>query len=125
MDSSWVQLESLETEMADFLKPSIDSLNMAPFFSERKFLDQSVNAFTFTYDAKPNLPDSFQLRSWDVYVNPEDGKVRRIYMVKNLSKDVVQQLTWQTDEYCKMVTIHQLPDGKFNVEKDEKITWDF
>lgn len=125
IDSSWIQLESLEAEMGDFLHPLIDTANMAAFFSERKFLDQSVNAFTFTYDPKPALPDTFQLRNWDVYVNPEDGKVRRIYMVKNLTTDKVLQLTWQTDQYCKMVTVRQLPGGKFNVEKEEKISWDF
>ena len=124
-DSSWIKQEDLEKEMSPFLEPVIDSTNLSNYFTETKFLDQSVNAFTFTYDPAKNLPDSFELRHWDVYINPENGKVTRIYLQKNLPGRRKMQLTWQSDKWCKIVAIQQKGDDKFDVEREVKIQWDF
>ncbi len=124
-DSVWVKMEELPAAINEFLHPEIDSLNLTSLFTEKKFMDQSIDAITFTYDPIGILPDSMTLKHWDVYVDPATGRVRRIYMVKYIGETRVIQLTWQGDKWCKITTIINRPDGTSAIEKEEKITWDF
>ena len=124
-DSSWLSIADFDKEFSPFLHPEIDTLNMVELFTEKKFLDQSINAYTFTYDAKKTLPDTMQLTHWDVYINPQEGKVQRIYMVKKISANIQQQLTWQAGEWCKIINIKENTDGSFAVQNEEQILWKF
>jgi hypothetical protein len=124
-DSVMVKLDSLNTLCKEFLQPEIDSANLIIFFTEAKFLDQTVDAFTFTYDPKKNIPDSIKLIHWDVYVEPETGKVRRVYITKKGDSNKILQLTWQSNQWFKIVTIISNKDGTSTVEKEEKISWDY
>jgi len=111
--------------LKEFLQPEIDSANLVPFFTETKFLDQTINAFTFTYDPKIQLPDSVNLKHWDVYIDPETSKVKRVYIIKRSGENKILQLTWQSNEWCKTTTIITTPDGISKIEKEEKISWDY
>jgi hypothetical protein len=124
-DSVMVKLDSLNVLCKEFLQPEIDSTSLINFFSESKFLDQTIDAFTFTYDAKKNIPDSIQLIHWDVYVEPETSKVRRVYITKKNGSNKILQLTWQSNQWFKIVTIVSNKDGTSTVEKEEKISWDY
>ena len=124
-DSSWLKIEVLNDEFAPFLSPVIDSSNLAGMFTEKKFLDQTINAFTFTYDPVKSLPDSFLLQRWDVYVDPASGTVRRIYMLKRSRDNKILQLTWQTNKSCRIITISKDLKGNDHVEKEVVIKWDF
>lgn len=124
-DSVMIKLDFLNKEVTGFLNPVIDSTNLISLFTESKFLDQTIDAFTFTYDAKTILPDSIPLLHWDVYITPESGKVQRIYMIKKGSGNKTFQLTWQSDKWFKTVTILNKADGTAVVEKEEKISWDY
>lgn len=123
-DSAWLKTEELQTAFYEFLHPQIDSVNLISLFTEKKFMDQTIDALTFTYDPVALLPDSMTLQHWDVYIDPKTGKVRRIYMVKTIDETKTLQLTWQGDKWCKLVHITNKPDGTSFVEKEEKITWD-
>jgi hypothetical protein len=122
-DSVFVNFTQLDEVMKEFLQPEIDSVNLISFFTESKFLDQSINAFTFTYEPKPQLPDSILFTHWDVYIEPEISKVKRIYLVKRGGGNKTLQLTWQSNEWCKTTTIITNPNGTSAVEKEEKISW--
>jgi hypothetical protein len=124
-DSVMVKLDSLNILCKEFLQPEIDSTNLINFFTEAKFLDQTVDAFTFTYDAKTNIPDSLPLLHWDVYVDPETSKVRRVYITKKSGSNKIMQLTWQSNQWFKIVTIVSAADGTSTIEKEEKISWDY
>ncbi|MCP9751720.1 hypothetical protein [Ferruginibacter sp. HRS2-29] len=125
-DSVWIKDDGLLQEVTAFLQPVIDTANMIPFFREEKFLDQSVNAYTFTYSPIGKLPDSIQLRHWDVYIDPQEGKVRRVYMVKDLGNGRQQQLTWNASEkWCKILELSTKPDGTAFVDSEQKIIWNF
>jgi len=124
-DSEMVKLDKLGGMLTAFLQPEIDSTNLVALYKESKFLDQTTNAFTFSYDPKTKLPDSVALLHWDVYVDPESGKVKRIYMVKKGAGNKTLQLTWQSNEWCKTVTIATDAGGNTAVEKEEKISWDY
>lgn len=124
-DSSWLKAEGLSETFKEFLHPEIDSTNLTGLFTEKKFLDQSINAITFSYDPSGTLPDSMNLRHWDVYIDPELGTVKRVYLVKSIGTDKILQLTWINDKWCKLTTIKDLPNGSSMVEMEEKINWDF
>jgi len=124
-DSVWLKTEEFAQAFSEFLDPVIDTTNMTGLFTEKKFMDRSIDAFTFTYDPTGSLPDSETLVHWDVYIDPETEKVRRIYMVKNIGPAKTIQLTWQSDKWCKTTYILNKPDGSSVVEKEEKINWDF
>lgn len=124
-DSLKASLADFKTLTNEFLQPEIDSANLLSLYSEANFLDQTINAITFTYEAKKPLPDSVTLQHWDVYIEPEIGSVKRIYMVKKITAEKQLQLTWQSDQWCKITTIITGPDGVSTVEKEEKISWEY
>ena len=124
-DSVWIKIEELDSVVAEFLHPRIDSANLVTLFSGKSFLDQSLNAVTFTYDAALVLPDSMKLKHWDVYIDPKTSKVKRIYMVKEIDKTKTLQLTWVNGQWCKITTIGTDVNGVMKVEKEEKLIWDF
>ncbi|MBP6286735.1 MAG: hypothetical protein KTQ13_09870 [Ferruginibacter sp.] len=124
-DSAWLKIEDIDELVREFLSPEIDSTNLTSLFTEKNFLDQTIAAFTFTYDPVSELPDSMKLKRWDVYIDAESSKVRRIYMIKEISKSKTLQLTWQSGKYFKITSILTDENGNSSVEKEEKITWDF
>ena len=124
-DSSWLKMEELPAAFDDFLHPEIDSMNLISLFKETKFMDQTINAVTFTYDPIATLPDSMHLEHWDLYIDPATGKIKRVYMVKTAGEGRIRQLTWQGDRWCKIVDIVSKADGTSAVEKEVKITWEF
>ena len=123
-DSVWIKLEDVDLAVKEFLEPEIDSLNLTHFFTEKKFLDQTLDAITFSYDPSTTLPDSLKLNHWDVYIDPNTGKVKRIFMIKNIDNKTLQ-LTWQSSKWCIINTIINKPDGTTELEKEEKIIWGY
>ena len=83
-DSFWLKIDSFDFVFKDFINTEIDTSNLKSLFKETRFLDQSIPAYTWTYDPIKELPDSISLRHWDVYVNPETNKVQRIFIKKVL-----------------------------------------
>lgn len=127
-DSIWLKREDVRTGAAPFLQPEIDSITMSPLFSEKSFLDQTINAFTFSYDPKVRLPDSLHLTHWDVYINPQFHEVQRIYLVKETNESnnhITTQLTWVTDGWYSIRTITQSPGKNEPDVKEEKMIWNF
>ncbi|NOT91296.1 hypothetical protein [Ferruginibacter sp.] len=124
-DSVMVKFENINDLCKEFLQPEIDSSNLIDLFTETKFLDQTVNAFTFTYDPKKKLPDTVMLKHWDVYVDPETGKVKRVYIIKSAGQNKTLQLTWQSNEWFKTTSIITDVNGESRIEKEEKISWDY
>jgi len=125
-DSAWLKVEEFDAAFYEFLHPEIDTANLSTLFTEKSFMDQTINAFTFTYDPTIQpLPDSMQLQRWDVYINPDNNKVKRIYMVKQISSNKTLQLTWVSGQWCKLTSIITDAAGASKIEKEEKIFWDF
>jgi len=126
-DSAWIKMAELKTQLNDFVAFDINETNMLPFFTESKFNDESTEAITFTYTPKGTLPQSISVRHWDIYVTPETGNVKRVYIVRNLVKDgnnYQQQLTWQTDKQARITTILEKP-GSSEIVKDTRLIWGF
>lgn len=126
-DSVWLKREDVRAAAAPFLTPVIDSASMSSFFSVKSFLDQTINAYTFTQDPKIKLPDSIELRHWDVYMSPQTNRITRIYLVKEKTEKNVEtttQLTWLSDRWFSIRTITQAPGMQPKI-KEEKMIWNF
>ncbi|MGN6801241.1 MAG: hypothetical protein ACTHJN_05005 [Ginsengibacter sp.] len=126
-DSTWLKREDIRKYATPFLSPKIDSANMQNLFQESSFLDQSINSYTFSYDPKSKLPDSIHLNHWDVYMNPQNNLVTRIYLVKeedSAGENVTRQLTWLVDKWFSIRTISQKQGQKPEI-KEEKMIWNF
>ena len=126
-DSIWMKKEDIRPFAEPFLHPEIDTTNLKHLFTEKSFLDQTIDAFTFSYDPIDKLPDTLQLQRWDVYIDPKKGEVKRIYIVKQMNNngDVqTQQLTWKANQWCKISTITER-SGKQTEIKEELMKWDF
>ena len=127
IDSLWMKRADIRKYAQPFLSPLIDSSTMYPFFTEKSFLDQTINSYTFSYDPKASLPDSINLIHWDVYMNPQTNTIERIYMVKEKyenNESITTQLTWLVDKWYSIRTITQVT-GKEDQVKEEKMIWDF
>ncbi len=126
-DSVWLKREDIRKLAVPFLHPVIDSASLGKYFVGKSFLDQTVNAVTFSYDAKMKLPDSIKLTHWDVYVDPQKNDVQRIYMVKEENTNAghtTTQLTWTANKWFSIRTILQ-PPGHDPVVNEEILKWDF
>lgn len=126
-DSTWLPAEKVKPLLAPFLSPVIDKKNLASLFKESRFDDQSTAAITFTYDPITSLPDSLNLRHWDVYFDPELNSIRRIYLLKTVKENnipVTQQLTWQMNKWAKIVTIRNDTTSKAPLVTEIKWVWD-
>lgn len=124
-DSVWVKIEELDSNVNQFLTPVIDSSNLTNLFTEKSFLDQSINAITLTYDPKSTLPSNLFLKHWDVYIDPKTDKVKRVYIVKEPTDSLRQQLTWVSGKWCKITSIVTDKSGTSSVTKEVKLVWDF
>ncbi len=120
IDSLYVKEADFETTFAAFLSPIIDTSNLKNTFTEKRFLDQTLNAFTFTYDPTNGQENNFPFKHWDVYVETETSKVRRIYLTKKVDADTQLLLTWQSGKWCKIITIKNT-----TIIKEEKISWSY
>lgn len=124
-DSVIIKFEELDSLVKEFLNPVIDTSNLIAGYTETKFLDQTINAFTYTYDINPGTDPEPLLRHWDVYVDPENGKVKRVYIIKKTADNKTLQLTWQHNQWFKTTVLAPGKDGNDTIEREEKIVWDY
>ncbi|CAN5328313.1 hypothetical protein BH09BAC2_BH09BAC2_07380 [soil metagenome] len=126
-DSVWMKREDVRGFAQPFLLPVIDSLSLSTKFRETSFMDETVNAFTFSYDPISGaVPDSFLLKRWDVYISPETNLIKRVFIVKEIAsgKDkTTMQLTWLSGYWCKITYIKET--GNKTELREEKVIWDF
>lgn len=120
-DSGFVKMENLDSLVAPFLKPMIDTSNLKSTFTETSFLDETLKLFTFNYTRKPNKSEVPELKTWNVYLGKEDSKVKSVYIEKIPSPGVKLLLTWKAGKYCQMVTIE---NDKVVEERIIKWTYD-
>jgi len=121
-DSSFLQLQNIQTNLSDFLNPLIDSIGMNSWVKESKFYDQSIASFTLSYDVQKEYFEKTAWRKWDVYVDPESQKVDRIFLVKNVSDSTIAQLTWIPKSYAKIVIIN---NQNSSVVEEKTFFWNY
>lgn len=118
IDSVWYQREDARRLAKPFLFPVIDSFSLQKYFTGNSFIDQTINAVTFTYTPLSANSPVDGLREINVYVNPQSNEVTRIYLLKEKG-DTTIQLTWKSGEWFSIRTI----SGSKATE--EKVKWNF
>ena len=86
-DSIWIKVQELESEFKEFYTPIIDSANDSKYYVEKKFVDNSINAITLTYDPLGDLPINKPWKHWDIYINPEFDSVLESRFIESLKCD--------------------------------------
>ena len=127
VDSAWTSRDSIRDFATPFLTPIIDSASLSAYFNGDSFLDQTINSVTLSYEANDKLPADIPLRGIDIYVDPTENTITKVYLLKETNVGPLNtkvQLTWKTNEWCSIVTITQ-NNGEKPVIKEEKMTWSF
>ncbi len=88
----------------------IDSVQLGHAFIERKFDDQTIGSITMSYERSKLAADSIPWKNWDIYLDPETGSVKRIYLVEQQEWLTRRQITWIPGRSCKLVVIREKPD---------------
>lgn len=104
-DSTWVKMEDLDPLFAEFLTPIIDTVNLQNRYNQSRFYDQTIDLYTLTYEAKDTNNLAAGLLRWEVYVSPKSNMVTRVYLLKKLPQQNLLQLTWQSNQYSKIVEV--------------------
>lgn len=126
-DSVWMTKKDIRIFASPFLVSRIDSDHLGKLFSEKSFFDQTVNAYTFSYDPILSLPDSITLKRWDVYIDPKTQNIQRIYILKQKDSSGTThttQLTWKANHWCSITYIDE-KKGKSTAIRQEKMIWNF
>jgi hypothetical protein len=124
-DSIWMKKSDLKTFAQPFLQPTIDSATLGRFFKETSFVDQTLNAITFSYDPKTVLPDSLTIKRWDVYLNTRTQEFEKAYIEKEANNNGNREkllLTWKAKHSCSITYIDEKAE---KVIKEEKMIWKF
>jgi len=107
-DSTWITAKELRPLLLPFIEDTIDKYNLQQWFRENRFNDQSTESITLTYLPVINpLPPSIRLRRWDVYVQPDNGQLKMVYLNRIISRSsdtLSQQLIWKTGRWAKIIT---------------------
>jgi len=124
-DSTWSKKEDLKAFARPFLENTIDSVTLGKYFKETSFVDETLDAITFSYDPKAAIPDSMPIRRWDVYLNPKTQEFEKAYIEKEISAGGNRQrllLTWRAKNSCSITYIDEKTE---KVIKEEKMVWKF
>ena len=121
-DSSFLQIQNIESNLSDFLSPMIDSVSLNAWVKENKFYDESIESFTLSYDVQKDYFEKTVWRKWDVYVDPESQKVDRIFLVKNISDSTIAQLSWIPKSHAKIVIIN---NQNSSIVEEKTFFWNY
>lgn len=121
-DSSFLQIQNIESNLSDFLLPIIDSTGLSAWVKETKFYDESIESFTLSYDVQKNHFEKTSWRKWDVYINPESQKVDRLFLVKNISDSTIAQLTWIPKSFAKILIIN---NQNSSILEEKTFIWNY
>jgi hypothetical protein len=122
-DSTKITLKEWKEIANALFYPAIDSLSLSSHFIENKFLDQSIGSITLTYEPNKNKPDSIPWENWNVYIHPENQEISRLFLVKKIGNNQIEQITWIPGKFCKVVMINEDPLCKLNKTKEQMFYW--
>jgi len=121
-DSTFTQLQQIDSCLSDFLHPMIDSVSLNSMVKETKFYDESIESFTLSYDVQKDYFKKTTWRKWDVYINPETQKVDRLFLVKTISDSTIAQLTWIPQSFAKIVIIN---NQNSSIVEEKTFIWNY
>jgi hypothetical protein len=122
-DSVIVPKEELKKAANDFLSPDITVEPLRKMYTETVLNDETSGTITFTY--LTNDEDA-EVRKAEVYINPNNDKVKGIYIEKIKSggdSTLIKKLFWKTDRNFQVISIVE-KNNQTQSTLQEKYEWD-
>ncbi len=111
---------------APFMEPDLADPEVAGFFTESSFADQSIPSITFNYTSKE---ETMALKRVDVVLKPDPSvsdKVRTIYLEKSFMNGdtlVQEKLFWNDGHYYQIMRTKTTGTGE-PLLSQVKVVWD-
>jgi hypothetical protein len=114
--------DSMRSVADELLKPDISSPEYKKYYKETVFLDNTTNTVTMSYTTESNQP---VIRKIDVMINPDNEKVKSIYVEKlenNSDSSVLRKMIWTTGKNLQVISLVNRK-GQQEQIRLEKYTW--
>ncbi|MBX9784683.1 MAG: hypothetical protein K2X48_15450 [Chitinophagaceae bacterium] len=121
-DSVFITKQQLNEIAGKFLIPELEKSKFEELYNETSFMDASINTITLTYQPEDA---ALPVQRVDVYANPENGEIKKIYIIRNEVKGdsvIHQQLLWKHNKSCTLITTKRKGDAP-EINISEKINW--
>lgn len=109
---------------SDFLMPSIDSFRLRGSYRLSQFMDETIHAVTLSYERALPISSYPEWLSWNVYIHPENGKVNKVFLVKQTDSTHQQQLTWRCEKGCLIRTFERDSTGSLHLLEEKEYSWE-
>lgn len=125
-DTALLSTEECTNLAASFMEPDLADPEVARFFNESSFADQSIPSITFNYTSKE---ETMPLKRVDVVLKPDPSvsdKVRTIYLEKSFMKGdtlVQEKLFWNDGHYYQIMRTKSAGSGT-PLLSQVKVVWD-
>lgn len=123
-DTSIIEKNLFRSQTEEFIQPDITTPELKDLYRETVFQDNSINAITLSY--VPKDQDAI-IRKIDVYVNPDNEKVKYIYIEKSEDKadsNFVRKMIWTAGKHFQVSTVISV-NNRLLSESQEKYSWGF
>jgi hypothetical protein len=121
-DSVYIKKADLWKLIAPFLSDEIKQENLSDHYTETSFADATIQSVMITYQAKEK---DHQINQVAVYVNPENGRINRIYIngfFDDNNWKGKKQLMWAEQKGLTIISTKE--DDQSGTETiTEKIIW--
>jgi hypothetical protein len=114
---------SWKESLKDFFSPSIDSNRLGGKYRLSKFMDETIHAVTLSYERTTPITTFPEWNNWNVYIEPETGVVKKLFLVKKTDSTHLQQLTWKHGKSCLIRDFSLDSTGKLVLNKEQEYIW--
>ena len=114
---------SWKESFKDFFSPTIDSNRLAGTYRLSKFMDETIHAITLSYERKTPIIAFPEWNNWNVYIEPETGMVKKLFLVKKIDSTHLQQLTWKHGKNCLIRDFNLDSTGNLVLYKEQEYIW--
>jgi hypothetical protein len=114
---------SWKKSFQDFFTPPIDSIRLGGTYRLSKFMDETIHAVTLSYERNTPITTFPEWNNWNVYIEPETGTVKKLFLVKKLDISHLQQLTWKHGQGCLIRDFDLDSTGQMVLKKEQEYSW--
>jgi len=121
-DTTVFDKNSMKILVDELIKPDISQPDLKKYYKETVFMDDATNTVTMSYTTEADEPE---VRKIEVTINPENQKVRTIYVekFKDLADSSIQQkMIWTCGRNLQVISLVNKKD-KGETLKTEKYVW--
>jgi len=104
------------------IKPDISLPEYKKYYNETVFMDNTTNTVTMSYTTENNEPE---IRKIEVTINPDNQKVRSIYVEKQDQQGdttILRKMIWTTGKNLQVISLINNKNGDEKI-RTEKYEW--